>query len=330
VITNRHLTLETELLRWMLLVVAALATVLMIATALAAAEPTRQSRLIPGEIGHVASLPARRVFAEALPSRDVPPAEAAAHLWMTLRNLQAGCTAEAMAGWEQLRLPEGTAHWREIAVAAALLQAGDLEQAAQHLDVARELSPDHALVAYYTGILRMEQAGAEARLPAGHGEDNVRLVAYTPLQDKAVYDMLAATELEMAIARAGEIRLDQPLLTLEPGEQEAVVIPRVGDLLVALGADNFVGKAHHLLFGICLDRGELATAERHLDEAAATGIATLHGYQDLGETYLALHRPADALRAARKDVRNNHPEIGETWNRLNEATYQSVKGMWVW
>jgi tetratricopeptide (TPR) repeat protein len=248
---------------------------------------------------------------------------------MTLENHQAGRRGEALAGWEQLRLPETTAHWREIAIAATLLQTGDLRQAAMHLDLARNLAPDQAVVAYYTGILRLEQAAAATRVPDGY-EGTLRMVAYTPMEDKAVLEMLARVELEMAIAKAGEVRLDHPLLMLEPGEEEAVVIPRVGDLLVALGADNFVGKAHHLLYGLCLDRGELVTAEIHLDQAAATGIATLYGYQDLATTYLAMERHADALRAARKDLRLNHPWVAGAWGRLEDLTYATVKGMWVW
>ncbi len=338
-VNSRHLTLEVELIRWMLLVVAALAMILVIATALAAADPMMEPRLLPGDMGEVAQpmVPDNLVkpfFPEAPPgwnteAKDFPPAEAAARLWMTLQNHQAGHALQALAGWEQLCLPEEAAHWREIAIAAALLQTGDLKQAAMHLDLARNLAPDHAVVAYYTGLLRLEQAAAATRAPDGY-DGTLRMVAYPPMEDKAVFEMLARTELEMTIAKAGAVRLDQPLLALGPGEEEAVVIPRVGDLLAALGADNFVGKAHHLLFGHCLDRAELVAAEVHLDAAVATGVAPLYGYQDLGNTYLALDRHADALRAAEKDLRINHPEIGETWNRLSVATYQSVKGMWVW
>lgn len=338
-ITNRHMTVEVELIRWMLLVVAALAIVLAIATALAAADPMMEPRLLPDDMGQLAKpmvVPdtaeplVRPFFPEVPPARAFPPAEAAARLWMTLQNHQAGQTGLALAGWEQLRLPQETAHWREIAIAAALLQTGDLKQAAVHLDLARNLAPDQAVVAYYTGILRLEQAAVAARVPDGYDTGKLRMVAYTPMEDKAVYEMIARTELEMAIIKAAEIRLDQPLLMLEPGEEEAVVIPRVGDLLVALGADNFVGKAHHLLFGLCFDRAELVTAEIHLDEAVATGIAPLYAYQDLGETYLAVERPADALRVAEKDIKANHPWARAAWDRLNEITYQTVKGMWVW
>jgi hypothetical protein len=312
---------------------------LAIATVLAA-EPMMEPRLLPDDMGRLAQPmmplpaatqpPARPFFPENPPARDLPPAEAAARLWMTLQNHQAGHALEALAGWEQLRLPEETAAWREIAIAAAMLQTGDLKQAALHLDLARNLAPDHAVVAYYTGILRMEQAAADALVPDGHDPGTTRMVAYTPMENKAVYEMLARTELEMAIARAGEVRLDQPLFRLEPGEEEAVVMPRVGDLLVAIGADNFAGKAHHLLFGLCLDRGELIAAEVHLDAAVATGVAPLYGYQDLGNTYLALDRHADALRAAEKDLGINHPWLVDTWRQLNGATYEAVKGMWVW
>src|SRR5215204_6571208 len=103
------MTLEVELLRWMLLAVAALAIILAIATALGAADPMMEPRLLPGDMGELAQpmVPdhlAKPFFPEAPPARDFPPAEAAARLWMTLQNHQAGCMGEALAGWEQLRL----------------------------------------------------------------------------------------------------------------------------------------------------------------------------------------------------------------------------------
>ena len=52
-VNSRHLTLEVELIRWMLLVVAALAMILVIATALAAADPMMEPRLLPGDMGEV-------------------------------------------------------------------------------------------------------------------------------------------------------------------------------------------------------------------------------------------------------------------------------------
>ena len=140
-ITTRHIRLEMELIHWLLLVVAAIALILAIATALAAADPIREPRLLPaGAIAMAKPMtPAlvRPFFPEYPPGRIFPPAEAAARLWMTLESQRAGCLGDAISGWEQVGLPDETPHWREIGMAAAYLQAGDLQKAEVHLDVAR-------------------------------------------------------------------------------------------------------------------------------------------------------------------------------------------------
>jgi hypothetical protein len=199
------------------------------------------------------------------------------------------------------------------------------------LEAAQQLAPQHhPVVAYYMGLLRLEQAAADARVPDGMNRGQDRLVAYTPQEDRAVYEMLALRELRRATVNATQVQLDERLMGADMAIEEVIVVPRVGDLLTALGADNFAGKAHHVLYGLHLNRGELIEAELNLDMAAATGVATLYGYRDLAETYLAMDREADALRAAKKDLRNNHPWVGEVYERLAEMTHAAAKEMWVW
>src|SRR5262245_61006820 len=149
------MTAEVELVRWLLLVAAAVALVLAIATALAAADPMKEPRLLPDDMGVIAKpmtpAPLKPFFPEEPPVRQIPPAEAATRLWMALDGHRAGCIAEALDGWQQIRLPDETAHWREIAIGAACLQVGDQQRAAVHLRAARQLAPDHAMVAYLMG-----------------------------------------------------------------------------------------------------------------------------------------------------------------------------------
>ena len=139
-------------------------------------------------------------------------------------------------------------------------------------------------------------------------------------------------ELQNAIAWAGEIRLDERLLlTTDPTIEDTVVVPRVGDLLVALdGYDNFVGKAHHLLFGLYLDAGNPSVAEFHLDRAAASGIAVIYGYRDLAATYLDVGRNTDVLRVASKDLDVNQPWIRPLCERLAEMAREGAMSVWVW
>jgi ADP-dependent phosphofructokinase/glucokinase len=99
---------------------------------------------------------------------------------------------------------------------------------------------------------------------------------------------------------------------------------------VALGADNFVGKAHHLLFGLYLDRAELADAEFHLDQVAATDIAVLYGYQDLAASYLDQERNADAVRVAAKDLQVKYPWVRPLCERLTALASDTAKAVWVW
>jgi hypothetical protein len=101
---------------------------------------------------------------------------------------------------------------------------------------------------YFMGLLRLEQAAMAGRLPDVPKRSTEWLVAYSPTEETTGYRMLAMAELREAITRAGDIRLDEPLLAADQSIDEPIIAPTVGDLLEALRADNFVGRAHHTLF----------------------------------------------------------------------------------
>jgi hypothetical protein len=338
-ITSRQqISLELEVVKWLLLVALAIALVMALATALAAAEPMIgiEPARLPEDMGRLArpleTAPIRPYFPEEGPEIQLPAAEVAARLWMVLEHQRAGCVAEALAGWGQIRLSGTREVWRKTAMGAAYLGAGDVDRAALQLDAARQIAPAHPVVAYYTGILRLEQAARAARVPDEMSGGNERMVAHVPLlgrQARTTFNMLARQELELAIAGAGDVRLDEPLVTNGRELEEQIVVPRVGDLLVALGADNFVGRAHHLLFGLALDEGELRVAELHLDQAVATGIAPLFGYEDLAEAYLSEQRPTDALRAAGKYLAANYPLLWKIGQEA-KATMDRPWSGWLW
>lgn len=332
-LTARPTNVHVEIVHWILLVVLAILMLLALATAAAGADPMREPGRLPDDMDAVAkpmkAEPIAPFFPEVGPRRQLPPAEAVARLWATLDHHRAGRLGEALAGWEQLRLPEETAHWAEIAVGAAYLRAGDTERAAMHLTAARQLAPGNAVVAYFMGLLRLEQAAAVGRLPDDLYRRD-RLVAYTPLEERAVFRLMARGELQQAIAAADLVRLDERLLPADPAVEEAVVVPAVADLLRALGADNFVGKAHQLLFGLHLDQGELGDAEFHLDRAAATGVAVLDGYQELAVGCLDAGRTADALRLLRKHLAATEPWLADVCQRLLGPATVTQQPVWVW
>jgi hypothetical protein len=335
VITNRHLvTLEMEFIKWVLLAILAAALVLVLATVAAADPMLPEPGRLPGDMNEVAQplVPEVKPFFPETPPYPVrEPAEVAARIWMTLEHQRAGCVAEALAGWQGIYLEGGAEVWREIAMGAAYLQAADVDAAALHLDAARAIDPEHPVVAYYTGILRLEQAAAAVRVPDEMPGFDLRMVAFVPErgeQARRQYQLEARQELLMAIARADMIWLDERLVTGDRVEEE-MVIPRVGDVLVALGADNFVGQAHHLLFGVELDLGATMAAEEHLDLAVATGIAPILGYEELAEAYLQQDQPADALRATRKDIAANYPQLWQAGQEMKAALEKMREGF-VW
>lgn len=334
--TRHHIPLAMEMLKWLVLIAAAIGLVAALATALAAADPMTEPGRLPDDMGLLAKpMPEEIVkpyFPEGEPAIDMPAEEAAARLWMTLEEQRAGRMALALQGWEGLRLPAETEVWRQVGMAAAHLTEGQLTAAEQHLAMAREMAPQNAVVAYYTGILRLEQAAAALRVPDELTADNLRLVVHVPargLVTAIVYKAMARNELHRAIDQAAEIRLDERLVMGGMDMEERIVVPRVGDLLVAMQADNFVGKAHHMLFGLELDRGILTEAEMHLDRAVATGIAPLYGYEDLAEAYLAQGNEPAALRAAGKDMQANYPLLWKGGQEMNEAIGRMWEG-WVW
>lgn len=333
-ITTRHMSVvELELVRWMLLAATAVALMLALATALAADIP-KEPRLLPGAMSALAKpmmpAPLGPFFPEDPPGRLLPPAEAAARLWMIFDNHRAGRLLEALRGWDEVSLPKATAHWREIAMGAAYLQSGDLAKAEQHFDAARQMEPQHAAAAYFIGLLRLEQAAATARVPDSLNKIRHRLVSYSPREDKAMYEAAAIAELRFAIARAHEFRLDEPLIVTDMQIEEAVFVPRAADLLAALGADNFSGKAHHTLFGVQLKYGELDAAEYHLGQAAQSGIAVLYGYRDLAEAYVVQERTTDAMRALGKDLEVQFPWAAPMCRRWFGVAEELRIVNWLW
>jgi len=111
---------------------------------------------------------------------------------------------------------------------------------------------------------------------------------------------LAATgAFEQAIEYAAQVDRNQPLLPPE-WPLESQLLPTVGDLLLALGAEHFEATAHVTLAQMFLERSNLELAEQHLDAARARGAQVAFGYQDLTTGYEQVNRPVDAARAGLK------------------------------
>jgi tetratricopeptide (TPR) repeat protein len=228
-------------------------------------------------------------------------------VWRILELHRRGLAEEALAAWEQAELPCAMDGWKHLAMAATHLQTGNADAAEEMLELAANEEPNHPLLHYYTGILRLTQAkGAQNWLDTlPHG--NILLLACLPQvtpNTKAMYELAAMAELEQAIALAPQLNETQPLMPYmqtNPNEPMLpLVTPTVEDYLLALGADHFAARAHNLLGGLYLDHARLEEAEEHWDAATAAGFGTQYAYRELAQAYEQAHRPDDAVRVYHK------------------------------
>ena len=211
---------------------------------------------------------------------------------------------EAITGWNQL-VPwaPGQEVWRQIALTQANLTVGNRESAELHLALARQLAPSHPVVEFYTGILRLEQARHAREWRNLEAPARTRWVSLDPVapNTRSMYLLAAEASLTRCLELADTVNLDAPLVGIEllsAGETS----PTVGELLAAIGADPFVGKAHNLLGRLVLDRSLADEAEKHFDAAHREGLSVAYGYQDIAKVYRREHRPRDAFRAELKQM----------------------------
>jgi hypothetical protein len=90
--------------------------------------------------------------------------------------------------------------------------------------------------------------------------------------------------------------------------------PTVGDLLIALGAENFKGQAHHTLSSLFLENGSLEIAEEHMDNAVNSGLANVFGFRDLATAYEKRGQHADAARANLKAMAHGHNKVSPAFD----------------
>ena len=96
-----------------------------------------------------------------------------------------------------------------------------------------------------------------------------------------MYELAATLDFERAIELACALQLDEAIVP-DRFPTSSALEPTVGDLLLALGADNFQAKAHNTLGYLFLKRGALEPAEQHMDDAVQGGLDVVYGYRDLG------------------------------------------------
>jgi tetratricopeptide (TPR) repeat protein len=287
--TTRPLSLTGEALKWL-----AILTLASLLAALAA-------QLVSG---HDAAPSAPALLPPTMEQSAKPMA-----IWRILADQKSGNFEQALEDWPYAPLSCDAEVWRQIAIAQAQLAFRDVDAASDALHAALAIEPANPVAHYFRGILRMEQAAMAREWQDAIGPVYTRLVSTAarpePALTKSMYQLAARMEFEQAIEEAKNVNLELPLG--DPTVPTVATAPTVRDLLRALGAEDFEGKAHHQLSYLLLENGSGQEAEQHLDAAAELGQQIVFGYQDLGAFYEGRHDHLDAARAYAKALSHGSP-----------------------
>lgn len=250
--------------------------------------------------------------------------------WNTLVIHAQGDLVTAVQAWQATPLPEGTEVWRQVAMAAALLELDRQDEASKALDAAWNADPENPVVHYYTALWNLNAARRAHQWLDAWSPDAFRFSGrpvVTP-NSETTYQLAAIEQFEKAIELAPNVERGQPLVPTN-WTHEPVLRPTVDDLLHALGRYPFEGMSHSILGTMYLDRGQMELAEEHLDRAVEYNAPVAFSYQELAKTYEEMDRPFDAARAYAKSiadgsagsgqlramVENLREAFGQTWQR---------------
>jgi tetratricopeptide (TPR) repeat protein len=303
------MSVADEFVKWMVLLLIAGVVALFLATRIAAGDGA--PGLLPDDITRLAK-PMRESTPPFFPEVGPPlrTNDLNQVLWRIIELHRKGQVDEAIAQWQQVDEMCGSEVWRLVAVAAAYLQVGDLEQAETALDAALEIEPQNAPAHYFVGLLRLAQAQGARNWPDMIGPPATMFIALPAVvpNTRSMYELMAMQELAKAIELAPQLDLQAALApdvwASEDVQYLPLVTPTVGDLLTALGADHYPARAHNVLGTMFTERGSFAEAEEHLDAAAAEHMHGPTAYRELAAALEAEARYDDAMRVYLKAFRN--------------------------
>ena len=320
-VQQQHVHLEYELIKWIALVALA-GAILLFATKSASEEIQIANDQKPAV-----------VFAsygvKTGPTLNAPPNLNFANpfeVWQLLKLHHDGNHEKAATGWERILLKPEAETWKSVALGSTYLRMGELDAAVTTLKQAETDDPGNALVHYFLGVVRLAQSRHALDWPDAIQSDRFVWVskpaAEQPPSDltpnsRSMYRYVSRQHFEQAVELADTVLWNQPLTqwkgfgsSIDP---ESSLVPTVKDLLVALDAKDFRSKSQLALARFGLDRGNLAQAERYLDEAS-TELNVAEEFEKLAAKYESENRPADALRVHLKSLKGNK-RIGRILNR---------------
>ena len=322
---TRHMTAaHVEVLKWFAILTFA-SMLAALAARLAAGEEEVSPNRFPPAMEELAK-PLSEGITQGPAAPIDPLADPAAHIWRILSRQKNGKYERAFEEWQEAPLACEAEVWRHVARGQAALGMRDLTSASDALEMALDMEPQHAVAHYFRGLLRLEQAALAGDWYDAIGPTPIRLVSTQipgePSLTTSMYRLAARMDFEQALESAGAVEFDVPLCAVQIHPALALE-PTVRDLLIALQAEEFAGKAHHVLSYLLLEDGAAREAEEHLDQAAALGQSIVFGYQDLGALYEERHEHLDAMRAYAKALKHGSP-IARPLVKMMENLRQAV------
>lgn len=186
-----------------------------------------------------------------------------------LRSNRSGDFHRVIKAWQNLRMMDDSVTWKQVGIGAAYLQLNQLDQAIEHLNKAVKQDPTNAVAEYFLGRVRREQSRDVPFWFEMNDSVPFRLVAYNQKQPEEAdrraraqsrgktvlppfrnptFDKQAERHFRRAIGLAPKCDLDRTINVVQPAVQFAsqspLSRPTVRDLLVSLGEENYVEKAH--------------------------------------------------------------------------------------
>lgn len=332
-LATRRMHLHWELIRWAVVGLIALLMAMLIARVTGAADLRDTT---PGLLPEPAESVAKPLDATTGLPMLVSPAECddiAMNLWFLLEEHRQNRFEVAIEMWSSIALPSHSEVWRQIALAHAYLHLADTERADAALDEARRLDPENPVAFYLTGLVRLIEASQAEDWYEPAGDPKTVVVSHAKTvripvvpNSRSMYELAAMNALESAISAAGSVPYSDELVPCE-WPTEAAFLPTVADLLMAIDAEQFAGKAHNVLSYMFLDRGRLESAEMHMDAAANSGLHIVFGYSDLGERYEHAGRMEDAARAYAKAIIHNPHKAAPSLKML-KSLRNSMGDVW--
>lgn len=323
--------MHAELFRWLLMWGLAAIAVTFFAT-LANGQQTQSvdpgTRRIPTQIPEGRPVP--------MPNVDSPddfiypydtriPGFATASLDQVLQMHHDGNDKEAILAWRTLRMTPKSFVWKQVGMAVAYKNMGRPEAAVEHLSRAVRADRDNAVVEYLLGCVRWMQDKDAPLWYDMNDKSPFRLTRFEQHADNVGETFLPhfkgsfAKQAEMHFRRALELatRLDIDRPIELDGQPQAVIqlaawrpsnpanSVTVGDLLIAIGEEDFLGKTHQILGEFATRRSDWQEAEQHFDQATHDGINVSKTYLAMAQKLEEAGNHKDASRLYLKALRGN-------------------------